>query len=52
MNVQDILSGPHARHTVRIGNRTVIMLERLRFIPARHLAPLNLKQLRKKERRA
>lgn len=50
MTVEEITSGPHARHTVKIGNRTVVMLERLRFIPARQLKPLNLKQIRKAAR--
>ncbi|WP_343518114.1 hypothetical protein [Sphingomonas sp.] len=48
MTVEEITRGPHARHTVKVGNRTIVMLERLRFIPARHLSPLNLKQLEKR----
>lgn len=48
MTVEEITRGPHARHTVKVGNRTIVMLERCKWIPARHLAPLNLKQMEKR----
>lgn len=44
MKLEEITSGPHARHTVKVGNRTVVMLERLQWIPVRALKRHNNKR--------